>query len=554
LVLGGEWKLDAAPRLNGTLSVRRQRGDLYASAAGGKEAAGARGASAENGAGVSPSAGEVALGISTLELKATAADDAIDATLDARATRFGTVRGTLTIGRSGDGAVGRIDGRAPLAGSLVAELASLQPLQPFIGTAVRVDGRLDANLQLAGTLREAEVTGTLNGAGLKLDAPEYGLHWGEGVLRARLDTQRLTLEEFSFSAGEGRFRASGVVAAAGRNAGAGETPVGAGTEISWRADRLRATNRPDLRLVVSGSGKLAFADRHLAVSGALKVDEGRVDVEDRSGSALGPDVVIVGRPRPPPASAKRFGAIPFGVDLEVDLGPNLTVTGEGLETRAAGKVRVSATPDSVLTAKGTIRAVKGSYFAFGQRLSIERGRLTFDGPIDNPALDIVALRKHLQVEAGVKVTGTVKVPRVELTSEPPVPEGEKLSWLVLGQGLNQATSGADTAALQAAAATLFGGGRVPLGTTLARQIGLDDISVRGSSSMAAVDSTAGGANNQVVAVGKRLSDKLYVVFEQGLSVANNALKIEYALTRRITLRAEAGLISGVGIYYRRSFN
>lgn len=553
LVLGGEWKLDAAPRLNGTLSVRRQGGDLYAGAAGGTNAAGAKGARVGNGADGSQGAGEVALGISTLELKANAADDAIDATLDARATRFGAVRGNLTVGRGGDGAVGRIDGNATLSGSLVAELASLQPLQPFIGTAARVDGRLDARLKLAGTPREAEVTGTLNGTGLKLDAPVYGLHWADGVLRARLDERHLTLDEFSFSAGDGRFRASGVVAAA-RKAGDGEPPVGAGTEINWRADRLRATNRPDLRLVVSGGGKLAFADRHLAVSGALKVDEGSVDVEDRAGSALGADVVIVGRPRPPPASAKRFGAIPFGVDLEVDLGPNLTVTGEGLETLAAGKVRVSATPDSVLTAKGTIRAVKGSYFAFGQRLSIERGRLIFDGPIDNPALDVVALRKHLQVEAGVKVTGTVKVPRVELTSEPPVPEGEKLSWLVLGQGLNQATSGADTAALQAAAATLFGGGRVPLGTTLARQIGLDDISVRGSSSMAAVDSTTGGANNQVVAVGKRLSDKLYVVYEQGLSVANNALKIEYALTRRITLRAEAGLISGVGIYYRRSFN
>ena len=72
---------------------------------------------------------------------------------------------------------------------------------------------------------------------------------------------------------------------------------------------------------------------------------------------------------------------------------------------------------------------------FGQRLTIERGRLIFDGPIDNPALDIVALRKNLQVEAGVKVTGTARVPRVELTSEPPVPDGEKLSWLVLGQGL-----------------------------------------------------------------------------------------------------------------------
>jgi translocation and assembly module TamB len=95
---------------------------------------------------------------------------------------------------------------------------------------------------------------------------------------------------------------------------------------------------------------------------------------------------------------------------------------------------------------------------------------------------------------------------------------------------------------------------MPLGTTLAQSIGLDDIAVRGSGSLAAAGSGATGAGGQVIAVGKRLSDRLYIVYEQGLSVAQNALRIEYALTRNITIRAEAGLVSGVGIYYRRSFD
>jgi hypothetical protein len=87
-----------------------------------------------------------------------------------------------------------------------------------------------------------------------------------------------------------------------------------------------------------------------------------------------------------------------------------------------------------------------------------------------------------------------------------------------------------------------------------RTVGHDDISVRSSSTGAAAAADgSGGASNQVVAVGKRLSDRLHVVYEQGPSVANNALKIEYSLTRSITLRAEARLISGVGIYYRRSW-
>ena len=49
---------------------------------------------------------------------------------------------------------------------------------------------------------------------MRLDAPVYGLHWGDGVLRATLADDRLTLDEFSFRAGDGKFAASGVIAAA----------------------------------------------------------------------------------------------------------------------------------------------------------------------------------------------------------------------------------------------------------------------------------------------------------------------------------------------------
>ena len=53
--------------------------------------------------------------------------------------------------------------------------------------------------------------------------------------------------------------------------------------------------------------------------------------------------------------------------------------------------------------------------------------------------------------------------------------------------------------------------------------------------------------------GKRISDRLSLGYEQGLSLATSALRLEYALSRQVTLRAEAGAVSGVGIVYRRKF-
>jgi translocation and assembly module TamB len=216
-------------------------------------------------------------------------------------------------------------------------------------------------------------------------------------------------------------------------------------------------------------------------------------------------------------------------------------------------VQVTTGPGGLL-GKGTIRTLRGTYFAFGQRLTIDRGRLVFDGRLDNPGLDIVALRKNLAVEAGVTITGTVKVPVIQLTSNPPVPDNEKLSWLVLGQALD-GSSGADLAALQAASAVLLGAHGKPVSATIAQRIGLDDISVRSASATeAGARSGTPGAEGQVVAVGKQLTDRVSLVYEQGLTLATNALRLEYELTRSLRLRAEAGTVSGVGLYFRRSFD
>ena len=70
----------------------------------------------------------------------------------------------------------------------------------------------------------------------------------------------------------------------------------------------------------------------------------------------------------------------------------------------------------------------------------------------------------------------------------------------------------------------------------------------------AVDDAGNQVANPVVTFGKRLSDRLSLVYEQGITVATNTLRLEYALTRAITLRAETGTSSGVGIAFRRSFD
>ncbi len=403
-----------------------------------------------------------------------------------------------------------------------------------------VDGRARVDVTGHGTLSNVVLDGGITGDDIRIDLPRYGVLLNAGRLRTRLDNGKLLLDEFSIAAGEGRFSAQGTMAATAAS--------GATAKVTWQAEQFRVINRPDLRLIAGGSGTLALVEGKIDLLGNVKFDEGFVDYQPTTAGTLADDVVIVGRPRqPPPQSA--LGDLPLKLDVQVDLGSNFKFSGDGLDTALSGKVRVATLPDGSLTGFGTIQAINGTYFALGQKLTIDHGQLIFDGPLDNPALDVVALRKNLAVEAGVEVTGTARFPRVRLVSNPPVPDNEKLAWLITGQGLNRA-SGGDLAALSAASAALLGRGQRPLNQQIASRVGLDDISFGDSS----VTTATGVTRGQVVTFGKRLSDRLTLVYEQGLTVATNALRIEYALSRTLTLRAEAGVVGSFGIYYRRSFD
>ena len=149
------------------------------------------------------------------------------------------------------------------------------------------------------------------------------------------------------------------------------------------------------------------------------------------------------------------------------------------------------------------------------------------------------MRTRQAVEAGVTVTGTLRSPLARIVSEPPVPESEAISWLVLGHGTGDASRG-DLAMLPLAATSLFGKGDSP---TIAQRFGLDTLGVRGA-----------GTENRFLTVGKRIADRLYVGFEQSLGAAESILKLEFDLTQRVLLRAQTGETNAVGVFYRYSFD
>ncbi len=500
LRLNGRWDVRASPALDGTITLARESGDL-----------------------VLPTDPPLPAGLRTLHVDATLANDAVraDARIDARLAQARALVST-----------GGVSPASALQAEGTATLPDLKPFEPLIGTTAVVDGRVKLTFAATGTLGAPVFTAALLGDGMRIDAPLYGVALRDGQLSATLADNVLRLDEFTARADRGRFVAQGAMPLGG------DAPQG---RLEWRAEDLALFNRPDRRLQVDGDGTLAFEKGRLALRGALKADSAYFEFQRPAVAQLDPDIEIRGRPRPP--RAEGFKSSLLDIDLALDFGPDFRILGAGLETRLAGTLNVRTAPDGSLIARGTVTSERGRYYAFGQPLTIERGQIIFDGPIENPSIDVLAVRKGLAVEAGVEVTGTVQQPRLRLVSTPPVSDTEKLTWLTLGTG-PESLSGANLALVQAAAATVLAGdSKLPLGKRVAQTVGLDDISVRGS----------GAAGAQVVAFGKRLSERVYIEYEQGVIATNFLVRLSYALSRFVSASAETGRSTGVGLYYRRSY-
>lgn len=429
------------------------------------------------------------------------------------------------------------DASSPLQGTAQLAIADLAIYGPWLPVGWRIGGELDLNARLSGRIGAPQYLGTVRGHRLGLAHFVEGIAIRDGELRATLDGERGRIERFTARGGEGLLRATG-------EARFGAAPT---AQLTLVAERFRALGRVDRQVDLSGTGKVRLEATRIALSGRFAVDEGLVDLGRGEVPELSKDVRVVdgptpGRPPPKPAAAGRTRPQrAVEMDVRVDLGSKLRVRGKGVNTLLAGDLRLSA-PGGELEIDGSVRTVQGTYEAYGEKLAIERGLITFVGPLANPRLDIQAIRSDLrEVEVGVAITGTAQNPRVRLISTPEMSELDKLSWLTLGRS-SAGLASDQTAILQRAALALLAGQRGSAGGEgIAKRLGLDQISVASGAS--------GGLSDAVVSLGKQVSERFYVGYTQSLDATGGGFELIYKIARRFTLRVQTGEATAIDLIW-----
>ena len=461
-----------------------------------------------------------AFGLSELRVALSARDGLWDATLAFAGRSVGELGGVLRM---------RLpptqrwpDGQASLEGGVEARVADIGIWNSWVPPGWRLSGSLQTSAQFGGRLGAPLYSGRMVGRELAVRNLLQGVDVRQGEVNVALEGARARVERFALRGGEGTLAVEG-------QALLGERPR---LELALQAERFRVIGRIDRRLVASGRAQLQLSADQLQLQGDLRLDEGLFDLGRRDAPTLDDDVSVK-RPGEEARPAGTNGAArprrAQRVAVDVDLGDALVVRGRGLDTRLGGQIRLGSSAGRP-TVHGIVRADGGTYAAYGQRLEIERGILSFSGPPESPSLDVLALRPNLDTQVGVAITGSLQSPRVRLHASTEMSDSEKLSWLVLGRapdGLGRN----DTALLQRAAVALWAGeGEAPTDALL-RTLGLDEVSFRQGD---------GEVRETVITLGKQLGRRWYLGYERGVNSTTGTWQLIYRIAQRFTLRAQSG--------------
>jgi translocation and assembly module TamB len=413
----------------------------------------------------------------------------------------------------------------PLSGSFRLSGLDLSVARPFVPMVETLTGHLNGSGTLSGGLLAPQVNGNLVLSDGEVSGPELPVSLEALQLRAMIAGETVRLDGDWKSGKSGQGRLSGSI-------GWGEALT---MDLALKGSQLPVTVEPYAVLDVAPDLKITLQGERLAIAGKVRVPKGEITIRELPPSTVkvSDDTVIVGH-------QTEEGKTPMAMAMDIDVivgQEKLAFSGFGLTANVQGQVHIGDNMDT----RGELWLNDGRYRAYGQRLTVRRARLLFAGPIDQPYLDIEAIRQTDDVIAGIRLSGSAEQPTTQIFSEPAMSQEQALSYLVLGRPLS--TTGEDNNMLAQAALGLGLMGSSGVTTSLANDLGIEDFQL---------DTQGSGNETSVVASGN-LSEKLSLRYGVGVFEPANTIALRYKLSKKVYLEAASGVASSLDIFYKRDF-
>ena len=453
----------------------------------------------------------------TLQLDATLNPKRIDTQLNFQGGKLGELRLQAQINP--------LAKNKPITGTFSLTGLDLTVARPFVPMVEKLNGKLNGNGRISGGLLAPLVNGSMNLVGGEISGAELPISLEGLNVQALIAGESVQLDGSWHSGKAGQGSLKGHI----------DWGRALAVDLNLQGAHLPVTVEPYAVLEVAPDLKISLKNDKLAIAGKVQIPRGDITVRELPPSTVkvSDDTVIVG-------SQTEEGKPPMAMAMDIDVAvgeDQLNFSGFGLTAKVQGHVHIGDNLDT----RGELWLNDGRYRAYGQKLDVRRARLLFAGPLDQPYLDIEAIRKTGDVVAGIRLSGSAEQPTTQIFSEPAMSQEQALSYLVLGRPLS--TTGEDNNMLAQAALGLGLMGSAGVTSDIAKDLGIQDFEL---------DTQGSGTNTAVVASGK-ISEKLSLRYGVGVFEPASTIALRYLLSKKVYLEVASGVASSLDIFYKRDF-
>ena len=413
-----------------------------------------------------------------------------------------------------------------------AHFTNLAPLETLLPLMNSLSGDLSADLSLTGPFSQPELLGQIRLRQGQAKVPRLGVDLKAIELQLQaLKGGQVELSS-SLTSGAGQLTLSGSLSDA---ANANWQLQGA-----LKGENFSLLNTPQLKLDISPDLTLVANSARLNLRGSALIPWARANIKTlpESSTRVSSDVVVVDDTQSEVREQQQLQE----VNVRLVLGEDVTFRGFGLSAKLNGKLNLNKENQRPLITNGYVGVTQGVYKAYGQNLKIERGRLIFQGPFENPGLDIRAQRSidgaDEDTVAGLEISGTLQRPVAKVYSVPAHSESESMLMLLSGKPAGD-DSRAQAAVLLGALSGLGGDGTSII-SGIASFFRVDELEIKSDS----------GVDQSQLMIGKYITPRLLVRYMVGLFDRLTSLGVEYQVTERLRVEAESGEKQTVDLVYK----
>jgi len=405
---------------------------------------------------------------------------------------------------------------------------NLQPFQSILADVISLQGDITAALEVDGTLDSPLINGEISLEKSKLQLTKNANIFDNISTTLSINNNQANLLG-KFFIEEQEANLTGYIS----------WKNGLALNIDLNAEALPLVFPPQLVMNVSPKLNFSLEGKALIINGNIDVLDGSYNIEKlpEGSVSLSDDVIIVDQ------HGKDVVKESTGFDIKTNIRVNIArafeITGQGLQSHLFGQLQVNQQEKQPFQLFGRIQSNDGTFQAYGQKLQIEKGELTFNGPIDNPYFNLRAGRhiKAEDIDVGIQITGLADELDMQLFSSPTMDMPEMLSYLVRGRSLDSGTENST-----AAASLLVGFG-------VTNSVGLfDQIEKIPLISNIAVDTEGEGDQTQATVSGY-IGKRVYLKYGIGVYEPINELTVRMYMFNRFWLEIVSGIEQSTDLYY-----